>query len=166
MDWTQLTIDAAELDCDSLLEDWRWLVPTTLQPFCLSIFGDWFFEDSAGGVIFLATVSAQLSEIAPSRAVFLTEREKPENLEEWFMADLARLCRERGLIPGAGQCLSFKIPPVLSGPLKVKNIEVSDLMLHQSILAQIHKGVKDIPEGTRIDAFTFNDEIPRSKKKR
>jgi hypothetical protein len=101
-----------------------------------------------------------LSEIAPSRQAFLSERAKQENLGQWFMADLALLCWERGLRPGPGQCLSFKIPPVLSGPLEVDNIEVCDLMVHESIQAQIHRNVKDLPEGTRIDRFVVDGEIP------
>ncbi len=44
-----LTIDAKGLDCDRLLSDWRWLVPEALRPFSLTMFGDWFFEDSAAG---------------------------------------------------------------------------------------------------------------------
>jgi hypothetical protein len=98
--------------------------------------------------------------IAHSRQAFLTERAKQENLDQWFMADLAMLCWERGLRPGPGQCLSFKIPPVLSGPLEVDNVEVADLMVHESILAQIHRGVKDLPEGTRIDRFVVDGEEP------
>ncbi len=160
MDWKRLTIDATGLDCDHLLSDWRWLVPESLRPFSLTMFGDWFFEDTAGRVIFLDTVAAELSEIAPSRGAFLTERERQENLDQWFMADLVMLCWERGLRPGPGQCLSFKIPPVLSGPLEVGNIEVCDLMVHESILAQIHRQAKDLPEGTRIDRFVVDGEKP------
>ena len=37
------------------------------------MFGDWFFEDSTGRVIFLDTVAAELPEIAPSRQAFLAE---------------------------------------------------------------------------------------------
>jgi hypothetical protein len=160
MDWTFLTIDVNGLDCDRLLSDWRWLVPDTLAPFALTMFGDWFFEDCAGRVFFLDTVSAQLSHIAPSRAAFFVEREKPENLDQWFMADLAMLCWERGLRPGEGQCLSFKLPPVLSGPLEVDNVEVCDLMVHECILGQIHRGVKDLPEGTVINRFLVDGEEP------
>jgi hypothetical protein len=160
VDWNRLTIDAAGLDCDRLLSDWRWLVPESLLPFSLTIFGDWFFEDATARVIFLDTVAARLSEIAHSRAAFLAEREKPENLDEWFMADLTMLCWERGLRPGPGQCLSFKIPPALGGPLEVNNIQVCDLMVHETILAQIHRGVKDLPEGTKIDRFVVDGEQP------
>jgi len=160
MDWKRLTIDVAGLDCERLLSDWRWLVPGSFRPFCLTMFGDWFFEDATGRVIFLDTVAAQLAEIAPSRQAFLTERVLQANLDQWFMADLAMLCWERGLRPGPGQCLSFKIPPMLSGQLDVDNIEVCDLMVYESILGQIHRGLKDLPEGTRIDRFVVDGEEP------
>lgn len=160
MDWKRLTIDTADLDCDRLLSDWRWLVPASLRPFALTMFGDWFFEDSAGRVVFLDTVGAELSEIAPSRQAFFTERTKPENLDQWFMAGLALLCWENGLRPGPGQCLSFKIPPVLSGPLEFDNIEVSDLMVHESLSGQIHRGVRDLPDGTQIERFVVDGDEP------
>ena len=158
MEWNRLIIDVAGLDCDRLLSDWRWLVPDSLRPFALTMFGDWSFEDTVGRVIFLDTVAAQLSEIAPSRRAFLNERAKQENLDRWFMADLAMMCWESGLRPGPGQCLSFKIPPVLSGPLEVDNVDVCCLIVHESILAQIHRGVRDFPEGTRIDQFVVDGE--------
>ena len=158
MDLKRLTIDAEALDCNRLLTAWRWLVPESLRPFSLTIFGDWFFEDSTGRVVFLDTVAGQLLEIARSRQAFLTECTKQENLDDWFMADFAMLCWERGIQPGPGQCLSFKIPPVLSGPMEVDNVEVCDLMVHESILGQVHRGVKDLPEGTRIDGFLVDGE--------
>ena len=76
------------------------------------------------------------------------------------MADLALACLERGLRPGAGECLSFKIPPILSGPLDPENIEVCNLMVHESITAQIHRQGKDLPAGTRIDRILVDGEEP------
>ncbi len=160
MDWKRLTIDVIGLDCDRLLSDWRWLVPESLRTFLLTMFGDWFFEDSTGRVIFLDTVAAELPEIAPSRQAFLAERGEQDNLDQWFMADLALLCWERGLRPAQGQCLSFKIPPVLSGPLEVDNIAVCDLMVHESVIAQIHRQTQGLPEGTVINRFSLDDLGP------
>jgi hypothetical protein len=160
MDWKHLSIDISRLDFRRLLSQWRWIVPQTLRPFSLTIFGDWFFLDDQGHVLFLDTVGGNLSEIAPSRRVFLAEREKSENLDEWYMADLAELCWERGLRPGSGQCLSFKVPPVLSGSLEFENVEICDLMVHESIIGQIHRGVKNLPEGTVIDRLIIDGEEP------
>jgi hypothetical protein len=160
IDWRQLVIEVYGLDRDRLLSDWRWLVPNDLRPISLTIFGDWFLEDPRGCIWFLDVVGGKLSQVSMSCASFLAERENPENLSEWYMADFALLCWERGLRPTAGQCLSFKIPPVLSGPIKFENIEVCDLMVHESIMGQIHRGVKDLPEGTVIDRFTVDGEVP------
>ena len=124
------------------------------------MFGDWFFEDSCGRVIFLDTLSAELLEIAPSIQVFDTDRLKRENLDKWFMADLAMLCWDLGLRPGPGRCLSFKILPVLGGPIDISNIEVCDLIVHESITAQIHHRVKDLPVGTRIGRFLIDGKEP------
>ena len=109
---------------------------------------------------FLDIVRGELSQIAPTRDAFLLMRERPENLDQWFMANLALLCLGRGLQPRPGQCLSFKIPPVLSGALDSDNVEVCDLMLHQSTTAQIHRGVKHLPEGTKIARFVVGGEAP------
>jgi hypothetical protein len=57
MDWEQLTIDLEGLDCDALLSDWRWLMPAGLHPVSLTVFGDWFFEDADGHVLFLDTAA-------------------------------------------------------------------------------------------------------------
>jgi hypothetical protein len=153
MSWENLSINIVPLDCNRLLSDWRWLVPEDLRPFELTIFGDWFFEDADGRVVFLDTVGGRLTVIAPSRSAFLTDRENPENKDEWYMPDLARRCRDEGLCPSFGQCLSFTIPPVLSGPMDASNVEVCDLMVHLSSLGQIHQGVKNVPDGTQIDGF-------------
>ena len=126
----------------------------------MTVFGDWFFESSNGNVFMLDLVAGKLTKIAESRADFISNRDKHENLAEWFMADLALLCYEKGLRFGTGQCLGYKLPPILNGELAPHNIEITDLMVHQSILAQIHKGIKDLPEGTRINNFTIDDERP------
>ena len=160
MNWRRLEIEIDGLDCDSLLSDWRWLVPDGMTPVSMTIFGDWFLEDRAGRVHLLDTVGGKLSEIAPSRSAFLVERERPENLDEWSMADFARLCWRAGFRPSAGQCLSFKVPPVLGGSLDLENVEVCELMVHQSVMGQIHLRVKDLPEGTVIDQVTVDGEVP------
>jgi hypothetical protein len=160
MDWEAITIDPAGLDCDALLEEWRWLVPKELRPFSMNMFGDWFFEDAAGRVHFLDTVGGVLQEIAPTRSAFLVARESAENADQWYMTELALLCFQSGLKPGGRECLSFKIPPVLGGRPEVENLEVCDVYVHQSITAQIHRQVKDLPEGARIGRILVDGEEP------
>lgn len=160
MDWQRFSIDPAGLKHDRLLTDWRWLVPSDLRPFSLTLFGDWFFEDKSGSVFFLDTVCGELRSIAPTRAAFLIARELPENSDQWYMTELAQLCLNRGLRTAAGKCLGFKILPILGGKLDVENIEVCDLMVYLSITGQIHRQTKSLPPGTLITGITVDGAEP------
>jgi hypothetical protein len=44
--------------------------------------------------------------------------------------------------------------------LTLDNVEVCDLTVHQCITAQIHQGVRDLPEGTQISRFVVDGEAP------
>ena len=57
---------------------------------------------------------------------------------------------------GLGQCYSYKLPPILNGPIEPSNIEPADLPVHFSLLGQIHRQVKDLPEGTPIHEFKID----------
>ena len=53
--------------------------------------------------------------------------------------------------PGKSQCLSFKKPPVLGGKLEPSNFELSEIRVHFAIAGQLHRQIKNLPGGTRID---------------
>lgn len=44
--------------------------------------------------------------------------------------------------------------------MDASNVEACDLMVHLSILGQIHRGVKNLPEGTQINRFTVDGIEP------
>lgn len=159
-DWSILEINLDPQNAKQLLQNWSWLVPDRYVPFSMTAFGDWFLEGPGGKVYLLDLVAGNLKQIMASKAEFYATRGTQENLDEWYMAELAYLCYERGIRPGRGQCLGYKIPPVLNGELVPENIEVTNVIIHQSIMAQIHRGVKDLPEGTRINRFTVGGEEP------
>ncbi|KPK84361.1 MAG: hypothetical protein AMJ81_05850 [Phycisphaerae bacterium SM23_33] len=158
--WQKLCIGLEGLDCDQLLSDWRWLVGSRHRPVALTVFGDWFLETVDGNILFLDLVSGELKKIASNIDDFRRMCRDRENLNKWFMADFAYLCFDRGIVPGPGQCLSYRIPPILGGELCLENVEVSDLMVHESILGQIHRQVKDLPPGTPIDRIIIDGPEP------
>jgi len=159
-DWSVLAIDPSGIDCNRLLSSWRWLVNESYVPIELTIFGDWFLLAHDGAVFLLDVVAGELRQIAESKEQFAQERSTREALDDWFMADLAMLCWEQGLRPEPGQCLSYKVPPVLSGELALSNIEVCDLAVHQSIMAQMHEQVRDLPPDTQINRIIVDGETP------
>lgn len=155
--WQDYQRDCVGLDADYLLSDWRWLVPNDRRPILLTAFGDWFFERPDGKVEFLDTVGGVLSVVARTTREFSELKARPENQDDWFMHELAALAWDRGLCPDFTQCLGWKVPPVIGGPLEFENLEVTDLVVHQSILGQIHRQAKDLPEGTPIKKFVVRD---------
>src|SRR6266436_4117190 len=58
------------VDFNSLLSDWRWLVPKNLKPTVATAFGDLFLCDEAGKVHFLDTLYGELKQTANSQAEF------------------------------------------------------------------------------------------------
>jgi hypothetical protein len=59
----------------------------------------------------------------------------------------------QGKVPAAHQCYSYKLLPVLGGEMRAENVEIMDVDVGISITCQIHRQVKDLPEGTAIKGF-------------
>ena len=147
------SIDATKADADALLAHWRWLVPRSMHPIELTLFGDWFLTDEAGAIWFLDTARGDVHPIAATGDEFASLRTSERALTDWYKAPLADACRSRGLSPGQGECLSYVIPPPLGGDLTLENIEVSSHALHQGLLAQAHFRNREHPDGTPIRTF-------------
>ena len=71
------------------------------------------------------------------------------------MIPLVDACREAGMTLSAGQCYSYKVPPVLGGPYQVSNVEPTDIAVHYSVLADIYRQTKNLSNGTRVGAVTI-----------
>ena len=54
-----------------------------------------------------------------------------------------------------GQIYSYKTPPVLGGEYSTDNLEPTGIAVHFSVLGQIHRQVKDLPPGTKIDRIVI-----------
>ena len=52
--------------------------------------------------------------------------------------------------------LWVKIPPILGGQYAIENLEPTDLSVHYSLLADIFRQTKDLPDGTRIKTVVIN----------
>lgn len=61
------------------------------------------------------------------------------------------------------QFYSFEIPPVLSGQYYVGNVTPLDIEVNYSFLADIHRQIKDLPEGTKINSVRYDDRALKSR---
>jgi len=50
-----------------------------------------------------------------------------------------------------GQLYSYKILPIIGGDYSVDNFEPMDIEVHFSFTGQIHKQIKDLPSGTKVE---------------
>ena len=158
--WEQLLIRTTGIDCQRLLSYWRWLLEKDYHPIVMTAFGDWFLADQDGSVHFLDLVAGSLSKVAESGDEFKRVMGQPENLDQWFMAEVVQSLLDAGIVPGKNQCYGYKIPPVLGGKIEVANIEPTDIAVHQGLLSQIHEQTRHLPTGTKINKVLIDGEEP------
>lgn len=84
--------------------------------------------------------------------------QQTDHANEWFVPQLIGDLIGSGKRLAAGQCYSYKAPPMLSGKLELDNFEPTDLLVHCSMFGQIGRQNPHLPEGTKIDRFTTTDD--------
>ena len=157
--WKELTVSFQKHCADDLLRDWHWLVGNSMQLLIVSSLGDMFLADAEGRVFWLDTGAGSLQQVAKGAEDFKQLMQQRENAAQWFVPQLVGDLIAAGVLLGAGQCYSYKTPPVLGGQIEPDNFEPTDLSVHFSILGQIHWQVKNLPPGTSIATIKF--EKPR-----
>jgi hypothetical protein len=156
--WDDLLIEDPSLGYERLLEDWSWLLKGAFRVLAASKFGDWFVERPSGPVEMLDAMEGNLREVAPSRAEFQRLINTYEKQEEWLLSELVLALHEKGVVPAAGQCYAFKVPPILAGQVDSESVEVMDLAVWVSICGQLHRQVQAMSPGTRISGLTLKKE--------
>jgi hypothetical protein len=156
--WNELTIGFDPSKSDALLDDWRWLVGDDVQIVLVSALGDLFLKDLDGHILWLDVGAARVTRIAESSAEFQRLMQQTEHANEWFVPQLIGDLIVSGKRLTAGQCYSYKVPPMLSGKVELDNFEPTDLLVHCSMFGQVGRQIQHLPEGTKIDGFkTSND---------
>jgi hypothetical protein len=135
---------------DSLLEEWRWLVPSGFKPVVMTSFGDVFLTDNNGRVHFLDLMAGELKQVAATRSEFETMCEDRGQRRNWFLGFLVMELRKTHGELGPGECYSCKVPLTLGGALDPENFERMPLETHYSVLGQLHRQTKHLPPGTTI----------------
>ena len=154
------------ISAESLLADWRHLVPQTHTPVLMTALGDLFLRDKGGAIHFLDLMCGELKQVAKSQDEFDSFCDNREQRRSWFVSHLVMELRKlHGDLP-AGQCFSCKVPLFLSGQLEAGNFQPCDIRVHYSVLGQLHAQTRHLPAGTRINSVhtEASDESTTSKK--
>ena len=151
--WNDLTVATDTHSQADLLSEWRWLLGTSYQIVLISSLGDLFLADAAGHIHWLDAGAGRLTEVAASLDEFQQLRQQPAHATEWFATQMVGDLLQSGLRLARGQCFGYKLPPVLGGAWEPANFEPTDLSVHFSILGQVCRQVRDLPEGTPVSSF-------------
>ena len=155
MTLNDLTINFSHIDVKSLLTDWAWLIGKEKLPILLTASGDAFLQDINGGsILVLDTAAGDINIIAESADEFSKLLTDKDFVSNYFAVNMIDDLLHNNIILNKGEIYSFKKPPILGGEYVLNNIEKTDIEVHFSILGQIHKQVKDLPEGTPINEIT------------
>ncbi|MBD9480065.1 T6SS immunity protein Tdi1 domain-containing protein [Pseudoxanthomonas sp. PXM02] len=150
MNLSDYLIDQQGHDWSTILADWAWLLPTDLTVWMVNRFGDLIFVPEDGTVHFLDIGAGSVTQLAQSREDFSMLVDLWENADNWLLISLTDGCVAAGHMLGPGQCYTFKLAPVFGGQYALDNIAVGDLVVNYSLLAQIHRQIKDLPDGAQI----------------
>lgn len=151
LDINDYLIDQAGKDWGEHLAGWVPPLPGEFTMWMVNRFGDviCFFED--GSVHYLDTGAGEVRRLADNRDDFCGKIGEGNNANDWLMIPLVDRCVAAGMQLGPDQCYGFKIPPVLGGQYTVDNIAPIDLAVYLSFSADVHRQIKDLPNGAKVE---------------
>ena len=157
MDVHDYLIDQSGKDWPDLLSGWSDTLPSEFTVWLVNRFGDVFVVFEDGSVHVLDVGIGAVERIADNRDHFADQIDFGDNANNWLMIPLVDQCVAAGLTLAANQCYGYKIPPILGGQYSVENVEPTDLSVHYSLLADIFRQTKDLPDGTRIRTVVLEE---------
>jgi hypothetical protein len=134
-----------------LLLEWRWLVPTALNPLFASRFGDLFLQAEGGPIYFLDTLNGKLIDAADNESELFEQLSDESLAEDILMPELEQqLSRLLGSL-GPSECFGATVPFSLNGKPVPSNFKVVSLGQHVSAMGKIQRQVAGDPVGTKYE---------------
>jgi len=128
------------------------LAPGTFTLVARNAFGDLFLRDAEGRIHWLEVNGGTLIEIANTSNAFLQMLDSGDMAEIEDAETDAREFAQTGLLPGPDECIGFKIPLVFEESSEVdENTYIADLYQCVSFLGDIHRQIRDLPDGSKVE---------------
>ena len=156
-DLQPLFIEPSGKDVAEALDGWTWIGLDGLEAAAVSAFGDIFFRAADGSVKLLDMIEGRLTPVSGTWSELKTQLNDADRQDDLLLAGLVMAARRKGLVLDAGQCYDFKKPPVLGGEMSVEQMEKTFFVVKVHIAGQIHRQIKDLPQGTKINKVTISD---------
>jgi hypothetical protein len=136
--WDDLLIQKfSESDVREWLGYWSGMIGGRLAPVSMSMFGDWFLRRPDGSTEELSVIEGTRSVVASTPQEFASFVNTQAWQEEHLLSLHVLKLRERGVIPGPGQCYAFSPHPALYGRIDIDRVMLMDIGVWQSICAQL-----------------------------
>ena len=124
----------------SLLDEWNWLLGgRVFDVFRVTAMGDLFLTDEAGRIHFLDMIDGELTLFANSVSDFETKVRDRQIRKNVLSTFIVRGLKEAGILLGPAECYSPDVPPILGGELTNDNLRPCNVLVHSSILGQLHR---------------------------
>ncbi len=148
-----LTINPAGIDLPSLLSDWEWAMPEPLRPVLLTAMGAIFAQGASGAVYFIDTAGGIVDVVAEDGATFESLLRDSRFVTNHMYPSRVVELRKAGKLLGPTEVYAHQRPLVLGGIDEIENLEPTFAAVAISLHGQIHRQVKDLPEGTPISGI-------------
>jgi hypothetical protein len=144
-------IDHSSFDWETLLADWRSILPESCTVWLMNRFGDLFLIAADGSILQLDVGMGSVEKVADNQGHFADQCEKPENVSDWLMIPLVDELVEAGITLIEGQCYTYRTLPIVDGDYSVENTTVIDIDRHLTGIGAIQAKVRDLPNGSLVD---------------
>lgn len=98
----------------------------------------------------LDLAAGELKQVAVCVEEFEWDLTRPERQEELLRRSLADAALSAGLSHSPAECLAFRTPPLLGGPLRPDNLVQWNIVAYHSGLAKLLPQIKELPPGTQV----------------
>ena len=146
-----LTVKFDNNTSNKLTENWTWLIGTDKKVLLVSTIGDMFLTDNNKRVYWLDVGGGEFKLVADTIEDFEERLKDIEQVNEWFMIDLATELRHSEKKLKDGQLYSYYKLPIIGGDYTVDNFAPLGIEEHFGYLGDIHKQIKDLPDGTKVE---------------
>lgn len=155
-DWAAFLIQPTDQDVYRALESWSWIGLPKTKPILVSAFGDMFFM-SASGIVMLDTLDGTVSSVAKD-TVELGHRLSQAEHRDHLLSDVwVQAASRRGLKLEPGECFDWAVAPALGGKIGTDNLTKLSFVVKVNLSGQLHRQVKALPPGTKINRVTISD---------
>lgn len=147
MNLESITVDHRSHDWGQLLAPWHEMLPTDFTVRLMTKLGDLFLEFRDGSIHLFSAGDDSIKLLAKDWEAFC---KVVDNHPDWLVADIIWGYEQAGKTLAPGQVYSLIPPPYLSGDYSVERVLPLDVEAHFSVLGDIHRQTRDLPDGAQI----------------